>query len=138
MMGFAPTVARLKEAGFASVEGVLEFAAQIEPPRMSPALFVVPERDTAQPNRMAGVHDQKVTETFSVVLVVVGARRAATVSEELSLHAEAVMRSLAGWRHPEASGACDYVGGRLLSAEGQRVAWAISFSASRHIRKESQ
>lgn len=138
MISAEPTIARLQEAGFGSVEGVLEFVAQTEAPRISPALFVVPERDTAQPNRMAGVHDQKVTETFSVVLVVKGARLAGRVREDLKQHSEAIVRAVAGWRHPEAAGACDYVGGRLLSAEAQHVAWAISFSASRHIRKESQ
>lgn len=138
MIAQAPIVARLKEVGFPSVEGVLEFVAQVDPPRAPVALFVVPERDSAAANRMAGVHDQRVTETFSIVLVVHGARLAGRVSDDLQIHSEAVIAAIAGWRHPAASSACDYVGARLLSTQGQRVAWAISFNCPRHIRKESQ
>lgn len=138
MIAFAPIVARLKDAGFASVEGVLEFVALAEAPRLSPALFVVPERDSAAPNRMAGVHDQRVTETFSIVLVLAGARLAGRVSDELKQHADTIVERLAGWRHPDAGGPCEYVGGRLVSTAGLRVAWAISFNSPRHIRKESQ
>lgn len=138
MIAQAPIVARLKDVGFASVEGVLEFVAQAEAPRAPVALFVVPERDSAAANRMAGVHDQRVVATFSIVLVVHGARLAGRVLDDLQVHSEAVIVALAGWRHPAASSGCDYAGGRLLSTQGQRVAWAISFNCPRHIRKESQ
>ncbi|HEX7820638.1 MAG TPA: hypothetical protein VF463_08460 [Sphingobium sp.] len=138
MIAFAPTIARLKEGGFLHVEGLLEFVDLSEAPRVSPALFVVPERESAAPNRMSGVVDQKVTEIFSVIVVVEAQRLAGKVSEELKRHTDAVVQQLVGWRHPEASGPCEYVGGRLLPPEGRRVAWAISFNTSRHIRKESQ
>ena len=134
MIAFAPIVARLKAHGFASVEGVLEFAGLVEAPRFSPALFIVPERESAQPNRMSGVVDQKVTEIFAVVLVVATARAAKAASEALQEHSSAIEQALVGWTHPAASGPCEMVGSRLLSTEGQRVAWAISFSTSRHIR----
>lgn len=139
MMEFAPTIAQLKGAGFASVEGVLEFAGLQAAPRLSPALFVVPERESAAPNRIAsGVIDQKVTEVISVVLVVAAQRREGAAGEELQIHTGRIEQAMVGWRHPDASSPCEYAGGRLLSAEGQRVAWVMSFSACRHIRKESQ
>lgn len=139
MIPFAPTIARLKEGGFAHVEGAVEFAGLTEPPRVSPALFLVPEREAAQPNRLgSGGHDQKISETFSVVLVVRTERKLSAVSEVLQEHVEKVEQLLIGWKHPDASGLCDYVGGRLLSAEAHRVAWAMSFSVSRHFRKVSQ
>jgi len=84
------------------------------------------------------VHDQKVSEVFSVIVVLDASRRADAVSDALEEEADRVIRALIGWKHPQASGGCELVGGRLLSMDGQRVAWAISFSASRHIRKESQ
>lgn len=138
MIGFAPTIARLRAAGFASVDGVLEFAGLSEAPRASPALFLVPESESAAANRMAGVVDQKVTERFAVVLVVATARATRTVSEALQQHGKAIEEALVGWVHPDASGPCEMAGARLLSTEGQRVAWAISFSVSRHIRRQSQ
>jgi hypothetical protein len=73
---FEPTIARLKDAGFAHVEGLLEMAALTEPPRVSPALFIVPERGAASPNQYgAGAIDQKVTETFTVVITLEAVRR---------------------------------------------------------------
>lgn len=139
MLRQQPIVDRLAAAGFASVQGVLEFAALSEAPRMSPALFVVPRRMSAAPNRMgAGVIDQKLGEAFQVVLVVNSTRLAAKVSDDLHVHCSAIETALTGWRHPDCSGPCELAGGELLSVEGQRVAWAISFNASRHLRKESQ
>ncbi|WP_336973421.1 phage tail terminator protein [Sphingobium aromaticiconvertens] len=138
MIAFAPTVARLKAAGFLSVDGLLEMVGLSDAPRADPALFVVPERSSAQPNKMSGVIDQKVSETFSVVVIVKGARRGETVSDLLKVHCDAVVDALVGWTHPEASRACEYAGERLVSMDGPQVAWAVSFNASRHIRKESQ
>lgn len=139
MIPVGPTVERLKSAGFAHVEGVLEFAALTAPPRLSPALFVVPERETAQPNRLgSGGHDQKISETFAVVLVVRTERNADAVSEALQEHSSQIEQALIGWSHPGASGPCEYTGARLMSAEPHHVAWAMSFSVSRHFRKVSQ
>ncbi|SCW56214.1 hypothetical protein SAMN02927924_01370 [Sphingobium faniae] len=138
MMAQQPIVDRLKQSGLKPVEGALEFAGLTEAPRVTPSYFVVPEREAAQPNRMSGVIDQKVTETFSVVMIIGSARRAETVSEGLKRSADQVVDALVGWRHPEASGPCEFSGGRLVSVEGQQVIWALSFTASRHIRKESQ
>ena len=138
MISQQPVVDRLNSVGLKPVEGVLEFVGLTQAPRANPAFFVVPERDTAQPNRMNGVIDQKLSETFSVVIVIAPARREATVSEALKLNVDRVTEALLGWRHPEASGPCEYAGGRLVSVDGQHVTWALSFTASRHIRKESQ
>lgn len=139
MLRQQPIVDRLIAAGFASVQGVLEFAGLNEAPRLSPALFVVPRRMSAQPNRMgAGVIDQKLGETFQVILVVKSARRPGVVADDLHDHCTAIETALTGWRHPDCNAPCELVGGDLMSLEGQRVAWSISFNASRHLRKESQ
>lgn len=139
MIAFAPIVDRLKEAGFSHVEGLLEFAALSTPPRLSPALFLVPEREAAQPNRLgAGGHDQKINETFSVVLVVRTERKADAISDALQQHAAQIEAALIGWKHPDATAPCEYASARLMSAEAHHVAWAMSFSVSRHFRKVSQ
>ncbi|QCI93265.1 hypothetical protein [Novosphingobium sp. EMRT-2] len=139
MIAQAPIVARLLAAGFNHAEGVLEFAGLSEAPRVSPALFVVPERESAGANTLgAGAVDQKITEIFNVVVVVRTERRPGAVNEALGEAIGAVETALAGWMHPDASSHCQIAGGRLLSTDGQRVAWAMSFSVSRHFRKVSQ
>ena len=116
MLRQQPIVDRLIAAGFASVQGVLEFAGLNEAPRLSPSLFVVPRRMSAQPNRMG----------------------AGVVADDLHDHCTAIETALTGWRHPDCNAPCELAGGDLMSLEGQRVAWSISFNASRHLRKESQ
>lgn len=139
MISFKPTIARLQEAGFAHVEGLLEMAALTEAPRISPALFIVPERSTAAANSLgANAVDQKVTETFTVVIALQAVRLVGGTSEELQEHAAKVMDALLGWQHPEASRPCEFAGERLMSLQGRQVSWGMSFMTSRHIRKVSQ
>jgi len=139
MMKFAPIVDQLKGAGFKYVEGILEMAMLgVKGPRQSPALFIVPERDTARPNTFgAGAVDQKVTDTFSVVLAVLAESTANMSSEVLVQHAKQIENALVGWKHPDAKSPCEYVGGNLVSLDGLRITWKITFSLSRHIRKTS-
>ncbi|WP_289145037.1 hypothetical protein [uncultured Sphingobium sp.] len=126
-------------AGFRSVKGVLEWAGLTESPRAVPALFVVPQGDTGQPNRMSGVIDQKVDETFGVVVIVEGRPRAGDeVDDGLKREVDRVIDAMVGWTHPEAGRPTEYGGGRLLSADGYRVAWMLTFKTSSHIRKQSQ
>lgn len=139
MISFEPTIARLKDAGFAHVEGLLEMAALTEPPRVSPALFIVPERGAASPNQYgAGAIDQKVTETFTVVITLEAVRRVGGTSEALQENTSKVMEVLLGWMHPETSKPCEFAGERLMSIQGRQVSWGMSFTTSRHIRKVSQ
>ncbi len=85
MIRLAPIVDQLKAGGFASVEGLLEFAALTAPPRAEEALFVVPQNERAEPNRLSGVVDQKVAHVVSIVLVLKSAaRRPGDVSEQLA------------------------------------------------------
>jgi hypothetical protein len=138
MISFAPIIAVLKAAGFAYVDGVLEMAGMEDAPRQTPALFIVPERDSARPNTLGtGAVDQRVTDVFSVVVVEDAARRIGGASEALVSDCRKIEQTLVGWKHPDASSPCEFVGGRLLSTAGQRVSWALSFSLPRHIRKVS-
>lgn len=137
-MKLTPIVEELKRAGFRRVYGALELAALDKEPTTLPALFVVPEGENAAPNNLVGVHDQAAERRFGIVILVDGAaRREDRISEELTELEEKVIFTLAGWTHPQASRACDYAGGRLLtmSASGRTLAWMVSFRTARHIRK---
>ncbi|MFY9350106.1 MAG: hypothetical protein WBL20_10285 [Sphingobium sp.] len=140
MIAQKPIVDRLGEAGLRHVSGLLEWASLTEAPRAVPAFFVVPESDTAGPNKMGTqVLDQRVAEQFGVIVVVEArARGDNMVDDGLQKQVDRVVDALLLWRHPEADSPTEYGGGRLLSADGYRVAWLIRFTTSRHIRKEAQ
>jgi hypothetical protein len=140
MIAQQPIVDHLTDyAGFKTVSGLLEWAGLTEAPRAVPALFVVPQGDSALPNRMSGVIDQKVDETFGIIVVVEGQKRTGhAIDDSLKRDVDRVIDALVGWTHPEASRPTEYGGGRLISTDGYRVAWLITFKASSHIRKQSQ
>lgn len=134
----APIVAQLTAAGLKRVEGVLEFAGTPAEPRQLPCYFVVPDTETAGPNRNAGARDQKVGAGFGVFICLDGARRhGAGVADDLSVETGRVIDALTGWTHPGASGPCDYAGGRLASASGSVVVWQSRFTTGWHLRKAS-
>lgn len=138
MIALAPICAQLTEGGCKRVGGLIEFAAQREKPPILPAFFVVPTEDQAAPNRMSGGRDQKVTDDFSVFVVLdANARRIEAIAEDLKLECTRVVDAITGWKHPEASGATDYAGGRLVDASGGQVTWRLRFSTSHHLRKAS-
>lgn len=134
MISKAPIVARLKAAGCLRVMGVIEYGAQTTAPQL-PAHFVAPVDESAAPNRLSGIVDQLVTETFQVVIVIAAqAARADRPSEELETASRRVTDALVGWTHPECSRPIEYAGGRLLSAGGREVVWSARFKASYHLR----
>lgn len=132
-LALTPIVERLRGAGLARVQGVLEMP-RAEPPVL-PAFFVVPTAETAGANATAGVRDQAVDVGFSVMVAVDGARRnEAGVSEALKAECDRVVDALVGWTHPAASRACDYAGGRLASASGSSVVWEVRLRSRYHLR----
>lgn len=136
MIAMRPIVEKLERAGFEKVAGVLEWAGLKAAPAYSPALFVMADRETARPNAMSGVHDQRVAVSFRVVIVVKPSLRVeGGPSHELEQPIARVIDALAGWRHPGAIGPCDYAGGRLIAADGWGAAWACEFIADWRLRK---
>ena len=131
-----PIVEQLKQGGFARVYGALELAGLKDRPERLPALFVVPEGKSATPNRTTGAHDQLESVNFGVVLVLDGTgRREDQVSDELAEQEAKVIDALTGWTHPDASRACDYAGGQMVSADRHTVSWMVRFITARRIRK---
>ncbi len=136
MIALAPMIDRLEAAGFKKVQGVVEFAGLTAAPAHSPALFVISDRESAEPNRMSGIHDQRVVEVVRIVVVIKPTMRAdGKPSEELKAVIDRVIAALVGWQHPGASRPFDYAGGRLLSADGRAIAWGIDVTTSWHLRK---
>lgn len=131
-----PIVDQLRAAGAKSVEGVIEFAGQTNAPAASPAYFVIPIRESAEPNAYAGARDQKVTTGFGVVIAIEGqARRRESISEALVEACKLAGDALIGWTHPQASSPTDYAGGELLSTANGVVTWLMRFATRYHERK---
>lgn len=136
MITLSPIVEQLKEGGFANVEGVLEFAGLTAAPRAPLSLFVVPDGERAQPNRMSGVVDQKVSHAVAIVIMLrSGARQPGAVSDELAETVTRLCKIMLGWKHPEAGGRWEYGGGNLMSVEPGVVVWSIGFTAPYHLRQ---
>lgn len=132
----APIVDRLEAHGFPKVAGVAEWAGLKAAPAHSPALFVITDRETARPNEMVGIHDQRVATMIRIVSVLKPAARIeGGASQELEQHRIKVIDAIVGWKHPDASGAFDYAGGRLIAADGWGVAWASDFTTAWRLRK---
>jgi hypothetical protein len=136
-----PILDRLDGLGFVTRAGALEFAGLRDVPGRLPAAFVVPESEDAAPNPYATqIIDQKVSETFAVVLVLNANTRAtkgahAQISDEFTTLRDAVRQRLIGWVHPDATGPTQYVGGRLLSVDGTALTYALRFISTYHLRK---
>lgn len=138
MLALTPIVDHLRAAGLLNVEGVLEIPTADQLPRALPAHYVVPTSESAGGNPMAGARDQAVDVTFSVLVVLEGSRRnQAGISEEVRDRTKPVIDAITGWTHPEASCACDYLGGRLGSASGRVVTWEVRFRSRYRLRKAS-
>lgn len=136
-MNQQPIVDLLKMLGFAQVGGVLEYAALQSVPGQLPAAFVVPQGESAEPNRLAtGGTDQRVLWGFAVVLVLpAAARRADAISEMVEERSRAVKEAIVGWTHPDASGPCVFTDAQLAGAGSNAVSWAVRFRAPYHLRK---
>ena len=139
MIALGPICDRLRAGGCARVEGVLELAAiDAAAPRQLPAFFVVPTSETGGGNALDQGRDQPVDVGFSVVVLVDGARRdRAGVSEQLRDEANRARDAVLGWTHPEASRACSFAGGRLVSVTGPTVAWEVRLTTRVHLRRKT-
>lgn len=131
-----PIVDALRASGARNVEGVIEFARQVEAPRALPAYFVVPLRESASPNAYATARDQRVEASWGIAVVVAGdGRRREQVAEDLQAACTLATRALIGWTHPAAAGPTDYAGGELISTAGGVVTWLLRFAAHYHERR---
>lgn len=135
-MRLGPVIERLDVLDLRQVDGALAFADIANVLKALPAAFVVPTTERAGENRLVGAHDQRVSVSFSVVLVLAAAARAKSqIPEDLHDRTAAVIGRLAAWTHPDMIQATDYAGGRLLNVTGGRLFWQLDFTTAYRLRK---
>ena len=133
----ADVVMRLTGLPFATVGGAQDYAGLAALPGRLPAAYVVPAGLRAQPNRLNGKIDQRVSREFAVVIIVAGRRAgAAAQADELQLLEDAVIKALLGWQPEGVSGPIELVSGQVLSVEGTAFTWALRCTAPYHIRTD--
>ena len=100
--------------------------------KVTPSAFVVMTGEVAQaPARAAGGYRQKITVSFSVVIVLDG-----RADDESETYRKAIRDSLTGWSHP-GSGAgalVEYRGWRLVPYPGKLI-YEIQFQTTDTIRR---
>lgn len=139
-MKLAPIVQRLKDQKLGRVYGALELANLTKQPVQLPARFVVPTQWDARPNSLDGATavSQQTLDQFTIVHMIPGRPLAEDkVSDELHDMEEGTIQAILGWTHPDASRACEAVGGRYLSVNGTALCWATTFRTASQIRKVS-
>lgn len=138
-MNLDPVATRLKGVINRPIQTVVDLALLGDRgPSFLPAVFVAPDgEDPAAPRRLSGIHDQMISCTFVVVVMVGGeAAQASRIAEQLQGLITDIEERLVGWAHPDAEGeATAHAGSALLAMAGGRVEWAIRFTTQRRIRK---
>lgn len=135
-MKLRPIIDRLDGLKVKHIAGAAGMADAEQSLSTLPAAFVVPSRERASANnRATGVHDQRITAQFSVILIVPSAGPAANTEDTLDELTEAVKDKLIGWSHPDMSRPTDYTGGQLVAIRPGEVWWGLDFFTAYHVRK---
>ncbi len=117
--------------GLNQVGSAAEFAAIKKGPIMTPAAYVVPEDENAQPNTAAaGGHIQRVVSRVAVVLAHRSHRdaRGGAGARELGKMKDEILKKVAGW------GGFSYGGSRLLGLLDGIVWEQVTFIYERQLR----
>jgi hypothetical protein len=137
-MNTAPFIARLRAQcpGFKYIGGALDLNETTLQSANQPSAYVLPLSETAEPGRLLGVHDQRITQTWGVVLVLRAARTTAQdQSAELDTLRQSVRTALAGWTPDAASTEpLDIASGQLVSLEAGLLLWQDEFTTQTHHR----
>jgi len=124
-------VSGLREvAGAADLQSVL--AGRITPP----AAFVFRVQTRAGENSIVNGVDQRVTETYAVVIVTRNVRdpRGADSSDDNEALASSVSTALLGWQPASDADPLEYDGGRLLSLSDGFLFWQEAYRTARYRR----
>lgn len=141
-MDVQPVIEHLRRSlkGLRSVGGAAEFDAAGDGTVTPPCAFVLPLQETAAPNGMLGVHDQRLALAFGVVTVVMNRRdaRGEAAMGELAPHRRALKAALMGWCPDPAQGLpVNFVSGRLLRLDtDHRLWWTDEFVYESYERKD--
>lgn len=131
-MDITPIVTRLKAqlAGFVQIGGAADLDAAIDNLPGVPAAFAMPLAELAEEPAYAGIHAQRIQQSFGVVLVVQNLRDVKGAAAQTDLQAKRlqVRNALAGWVPDAANGErVAFSGGRLLRFEQGRLWWTDEF-----------
>ena len=131
-MDVTPILARLKAqlTGFVTIAASADADIAIDGAPATPAAYVVPRAETAEGPALLGLHHQRVTQEFGVVLVLSNLRDATGAAAAAELHAKrmALRAALLGWV-PDASNGepVSFTAGQLLQFRDQRLWWQDVF-----------
>lgn len=135
------TRAREKAPGFRIVDFALTFDAIKERGIPAfPALFVMPQAESATPNSLAtGAHHQKTTWAWRAYLYVKSARQnlGEGSSDELGPLRDQLIDAWMGWQPEGADGTVEFAGGRVVGLSGGVLVWQDDFNVTSFYRKVS-
>ncbi|KKC27440.1 phage tail terminator protein [Sphingomonas sp. SRS2] len=137
-MKAGPIKDRLKPLDFRQIGGEVEWAGlrQAPPVGQLPAGFIVFEQEVAGGNQLDTGISQDVPVDFMVAIILdAQGRRPDKIDDALTELRDAVRDHIIGWTHPEANRPTLYRGGRLLSVDGQTIAWGVRFRTGYHLRR---
>lgn len=138
-MDLAPIVDRLaslKPATVRTVGTALDLAGvRAVAPAQAPAVFVLPAADEAPPNRLIGVHRQRVAVRFELVLAVRAAndRTGAATADAVEAVRAALRGRVLGWAPEEDADPIDFVRGALIDLADGTVWWADQYRTAHFI-----
>lgn len=132
-MDLNPVIARLRlqMTGLKAVGGSADLAAAVELAPATPALYVVPLAERADPGTLVNVARQCVHQTFGVILVVSNRRDATGAASLTDLEGLRLQlrTALLGWVPVPAEGwPCEFSAGRLLRWDDGRLWWSDEWS----------
>ena len=121
-----------------SVQGAAEFAAvKANPPKnRQPAAYVVPNSDSAGPNRVAvNAVRQRNQINFAVVLAIgnLRDRRGGTATRSLEALRDEVIAALLGWPPTADHEQVEYDGGLVIDFRDGVVWWQLDFRTATHL-----
>jgi hypothetical protein len=129
----SPVIARLRAnlTGFTVVAGSADLEAATASNATTPAAYVMPLAESAEPNDMLGLTHQRLTLEFAVVTVVANLRDAtgAAATADLNGKRMQVRAALVGWV-PDASNGepVTFTSGRLLQFRDSQLWWIDDFA----------
>lgn len=130
--------ARLEDEvdAFAAVEDAASFAAIAGKPAKSPTAYVIPIGDQAQPNRVATLVSQELTERFGVVIATSNRRErhSGAAARDVDSLARSTRAALLGWTPDADHDPVEYASGRMLSVDQGFVWWLSEFVTRSTIR----
>lgn len=117
------------KAGFRKVEGIIGLAAVKGVPSSVPCAFVMPLSDQAGPNATVNGIDQRVDQSFGVLVILrtAGDLKGAKAADVITVLRDTVNAELAGWQPPGAETAIEYTGGNLVDLIDDTVWWLLRY-----------